>query len=411
MSGDNLTSVKIRDMGHVITGKTPPTTRRELFGDDFPFITPTEIGAFDTRYLSSTERGLSLKGYEYQRRYLLPRNAVCYVCIGSTIGKICMTSRESFTNQQINSLIVNEDSSTPMYVFYLLRSATPLIQAISGGSGSGKAIMNKSSFEKIELKVYPLPTQRKIAAILSAYDDLIENNTHRIRILEEIARTIYREWFVNFRFPGHEKVKMVESELGLIPGGWEVKRLGDVSVNYDSKRKPLSSMQRAQMKGEYPYYGAAKILDYINDFIFDGKYLLIAEDGSVITKDNRPVLQLVNEKFWPNNHTHVIQGKPPVSTNFLYLCLSQFNISGHITGAAQPKITQTNLNRIPILIAPEPILVHFDSTVKDLITGVELLTKKNANLRHTRDLLLPKLISGELDVSELNIGTEGLTNA
>jgi Restriction endonuclease S subunits len=153
--------------------------------------------------------------------------------------------------------------------------------------------------------------------------------------LEEMARSIYREWFVKFRFPGHEQAQMVDSELGLIPEGWEVKKFGEVSLNFDNKRKPLSSLQRAKISGKYPYYGAAKIFDYINNYIFEGRYLLVAEDGSVITKDRRPVLQLVDEKFWVNNHTHVIQGKEPISTNYLYLFMSDLDISGYITGAAQ----------------------------------------------------------------------------
>ena len=153
----------------------------------------------------------------------------------------------------------------------------------------------------------PFPENRRaIAAALSAYDDLIENNTRRIKILEEMAQMIYREWFVNFRFPGHENVKLVESELGPIPEGWSVRTVGSISDNFDSKRKPLSSMERAKRPGPHPYYGAAKVIDFIDGFLFDGRYLLFAEDGTVITNDRHPVLQLTNGKFWPNNHTHVL---------------------------------------------------------------------------------------------------------
>ena len=197
---------------------------------------------------------------------------------------------------------------------------------------------------------------------------------------------------------------MVESDLGLIPEGWEVKHFGEVTLNFDSKRIPLSSLKRAGMKGTYPYYGAAKLLDFINDYIFDGKYLLIAEDGSVITNDNKPVLQLVNGKFWVNNHTHVIQGRPPVSTEFLYLLMSDINISGYITGAAQPKITQANLNRIPVLTPNQTLLQEFNEIVQNILNNVEILNGKNSNLRRTRDLLLPKLISGEIDVEGIEVG-------
>jgi type I restriction enzyme S subunit len=267
-------------------------------------------------------------------------------------------------------------------------------------------ILSGATVDRIPLTKFPTfpirlperPVQDRIASILSAYDDLIENNTRRIRILEEMAQMIYREWFVNFRFPGHENVKMVESELGPIPEGWKAKSVGSTSVNFDSKRKPLSSMERAKRPGPYPYYGAARIFDFIDGYLFDGRYLLLAEDGSVITDDRHPVLQLTDGKFWPNNHTHVLLGQSPVSTYFLYLTMRQVDISGYITGAAQPKITQANLNRIPVLVPSEDLLQAFDRNCTPLLDEVAVLHRKQKNLRTTRDFLLPKLISGEVSV-------------
>ena len=160
------------------------------------------------------------------------------------------------------------------------------------------------------------------------------------------------------------------------------------------------------MQGEYPYYGAAKILDHINGYLFDGRYLLIAEDGSVITEDGKPVLQLVAGKFWVNNHAHIIQGKNPISTNFLYLFMSNVAISGYITGTAQPKINQDNLNRILILSPSQDLLERFDKMIEPIFDNIVALNLKNTNLRQARDLLLPKLISGEIDVSELDIDTD-----
>ena len=297
--------------------------------------------------------------------------------------------------------------SDPTYVFYLALSPIirdPAVKSMTGASGRQRAIL--STVEDIHVPAYSLATQRKIAATLSAYDDLIENNTRRIKILEDMAQTLYQEWFVHFRFPGHENIQMVESELGPIPQGWEVKSFGEVSLNFDRQRKPLSGRVRSTMQGEYPYYGAAKILDHINDYLFDGRYLLIGEDGSVVTKDRKPVLQLVTGKFWVNNHTHVVQGKAPISTNFLYLFMSNVAILGYVTGAAQPKINQQNLNRIPVILPPRGLLEKFNQMIEPNFENINALSLKNANLRQTRDLILPKLISGEIDVSELDIDTD-----
>ena len=266
--------------------------------------------------------------------------------------------------------------------------------------GAARLNANAQILTTYEIPLPPLSIQRRIAGILSAYDELIENNQRRIRILETMARALYREWFVEFRFPGHDKIPRMASPLGDIPQGWEARTLGQIAENFDRRRRPLSKMQRAEMQGEYPYYGAAKVFDYVNDFIFDGEYLLMAEDGSVITPERAPVLQLVNEKFWPNNHTHVLRGKPPFSTHFLYLGLSEVDISSCITGAAQPKITQENMNRIPFFCGPKELHQHFDRLVAPMVRHGQSLQRLIKNLRQTRDLLLPRLLSGQVALTD-----------
>lgn len=212
---------RVGDLGRVVTGKTPPTERSELFGSEYPFITPADINSGS--HGVHTERFLSEMGCEFQRSLLLPPGTVCFVCIGATIGKICIAARPSFTNQQINSVVVEETRHDRRFVCYSLVRAAPRIRSLAGGAAT--PIVNKSTFSDVVISVPPLPIQRKIATILSAYDELIENNTRRIRILEQMAQAIYREWFVHFRIPGHKKVKLVPSPLGPIPKGWLVAKL------------------------------------------------------------------------------------------------------------------------------------------------------------------------------------------
>jgi type I restriction enzyme S subunit len=296
-------------------------------------------------------------------------------------------------------VVVDKAHHDPRFVFHLLRFNTERIKGIAGGAAT--PIVNKTAFCEVDVCVPGLKTQQNVGAILGAYDDLIENNTRRVRVLKQMAQMLYREWFVNFRFPGNEGVKMVESEMGMIPDGWSAQSVGTVSLNFDSKRKPLSSIERSTRKGQYPYYGAATIFDFIDDFIFDGVFLLVGEDGSVITPDNRPVLQLTDGKFWPNNHTHVVQGKAPISTYYLYLHLADADVTGCVTGAAQPKITQANLNRIPVLVPTVQLLNSFEGIITPMFLEMALLEKKNRNLKTTCDLLLPKLVSGEVSVEQI----------
>ena len=376
----------------------PSLFKSILLGDVLKFFNGKSITpGGDGEYPVYGSNGLIGQNDEYTHE-----NGLIIGRVGAYCGaiKYCKTQFWASDNTIVGQ--PKDNSFDIRYIYYLLGDLN--LNRYAGGSA--QPLLTQTVLRQVSTLVPPLPTQRKLAAVLSAYDDLIENNTRRIKILEEIASAICREWFVEFRFPGHEQVEMVESELGLIPQGWEVKNFGEVSFNFDRQRKPLSGMVRSTMQGEYPYYGAAKILDHINGYLFDGKYLLIAEDGSVITEDGKPVLQLVTGKFWVNNHAHVVQGKAPISTNFLYLFMSNVAISGYITGAAQPKINQDNLNRVPILSPPQGLLERFDKMIGPIFDNIATLDLKNINLRQKRDLLLPKLISGEINVSELDINID-----
>ena len=380
-------------------------------GEKYPYIEMTDVTPGNALISSQKKRVYKGGGSRFQSGDTLFARITPCLENGKIVRCRHTSSEPCFGSTEFFIFRGKPNVSDPTYIFYLALSPMirdPAVKSMTGASGRQRAIL--SSVEDILIPLLPLPTQRKIAAILSTYDDLIENNTRRIKILEDMAQTLYQEWFVHFRFPGHENVPMVESPLGPIPQGWEVKSFGEVSFNFDRQRKPLSGRVRSTMQGEYPYYGAAKVLDYINDYLFHGRYLLIGEDGSVVTEDGKPVLQLVTGKFWVNNHTHVVQGKSPISTNFLYLFMSNVTISGYVTGTAQPKINQQNLNRIPVILPPQSLLERFNQMIEPSFDNIVALNLKNKNLQQTRDLLLPKLISGEIDVSELDIDTAPKSN-
>ena len=323
-----------------------------------------------------------------------------------TIGRTCVVPNvEGYVmlTPQVTYYRVDPHQMCNKYLMYAFAEPGFQDRMVAVSAQSTRPYVGITAQRQLQVLAHPFPQQQKIASILSAYDDLIENNLRRTQILEEMAQALYREWFVEFRFPGHDNVEWAETEGRKLPEGWTRQPLGDVSVNFDRLRKPLSKMERAKRKGPYPYYGAAKVFDYIDDYIFDGDYLLFAEDGSVMTKDRHPVLQWASGRFWANNHTHILQGGDSVSTELLYLTLSMVDVVGYVTGAAQPKITQANLNRIPVVVASSQIAARFDALVKPMIALVQSLKREGDTLAATRDLLLPKLVSGELDTSELDI--------
>ena len=212
--------------------------------------------------------------------------------------------------------------------------------------------------------------------------------------LEEQAQALYKSWFIDFE--PFKDGGFVDSELGNIPKGWGVRNLLEVATLYDSKRKPLSGKDREKMEKRYPYYGATSVMDYVDDYIFDGIYLLMGEDGSVMTDDGFPILQYVSGKFWPNNHAHVLQGCSGFTTEMLHCALLRKVIKSSVTGAVQAKISQANMKKILFPYPPKEVLKDFDSIIQDIYREKRSIESQNVTLSALRDNMLPQLLSGKV---------------
>lgn len=315
-------------------------------------------------------------------------------------GKICqvkdLENNCGFGSTEFLVLRGKRDISDNDFVYYLSRTAFLRNKAIQNMTGtSGRQRVDKSAFEQIEIIVpSDIFEQSRIVSILSSLDDKIELNLRMNKTLEAIAQAIFKEWFVDFRFPGFDG-ELVDG----LPREWRRGKLGEIIVNFDSKRVPLSSRQREKRKGIYPYYGAVSIMDYIDDYLFDGTYLLMGEDGSVIDEKGYPILQYVWGKFWVNNHAHVIQGVKPFSTEYIYILLKGTPISNIVTGAVQPKINQGNLNSIKCIIPNDIILHEFNKLVLPVFERMKVNIVENKILSSIRDTLLPKLMTGKIKVA------------
>lgn len=190
----------------------------------------------------------------------------------------------------------------------------------------------------------------------------------------------------------------------ILPKGWRLGTVGEIIEIHDSKRIPLSGAQRDKMKKKiYPYYGAASLMDYVDEYIFDGKYLLLGEDGTVVDNAGFPILQYVWGQFWVNNHAHILTGKLGYSVESLYILFKQTTVKSIVTGAVQPKISQANLKSIAVVIPPANLIEAFNKQVDAMFTLIRNNKEENKRLTALRDGLLPKLMSGELDVSCLDI--------
>lgn len=274
---------------------------------------------------------------------------------------------------------------SPMFTDYI----SPIVTGVNVPHISGNQILG------FPFLLPPLPTQRKIAAILSAYDDLIENNLRRIKILEEMAQNLYREWFVKFRFPGHEQAYFVDSVLGRIPEGWEVVELGSVA---DVRWGDTSTTKKSYVDKGYLAFSAAGADGNLDHFDYDRVGIVLSAIGA-----NCGQTWYVKGK-WSciKNTIRLWATDSRTSTEYLY-----FATMGHEfwpkRGAAQPFISQGDANNILIIVPNRIISERFENIAGLILSQTMSLADKNATLRRTRDLLLPKLISGEVDVSELDI--------
>ena len=343
-----------------------------------------------------------------------------------------------------------------IYWFLVQDHIVERLHTIAEHSTSAYPSIRPKDIEALTLNLPPPSEQRAIAHILNILDDKIELNDRMNKTLEAMAQALFKSWFVDFD-PVHAKAalkgngsqtpsapehwpmnthngaklsksphdaiqketpwtterarsyldqmdptiaalfpdRMVDSELGAIPKGWRVASVGEHTANFDAKRVPLSKVQRAKRKGRYPYHGATGVIDHVDDYIFDGIYALIGEDGSVVKENGMAVTQYVWDKFWVNNHAHVLQGKGAVSTEQIYLHFFFRPIAPYVTGAVQPKLSQKRMNSVPFVHSGNSICEAFAEKVASLFTQIRQHTASTKTLINLRDTLLPKLVSGE----------------
>lgn len=300
----------------------------------------------------------------------------------------------------------NTDLVYPEYLFYVLRA--PFCKKQYGYSQQTNITnLSQGVLGDVDVPVPDLDTQQKLAKILSEIDLKIISNTRICVELEAMAKTLYDYWFTQFDFPNAEGKPYCSSGGEMvwndqlkraIPKGWQVSSIGSVTRNYDSKRVPLSQNERDTMKGGIPYYGATGIMDYVNRHIFDGQYVLIAEDGSVMDAKGNPIVQMIWGKTWVNNHAHVLQGCNGYSNELLYLLLQHIPVVKIMTGSIQKKINQDNLNSYKIPQIPDPISQAFYEIVKPMFEKIQFLQAENDELTKLRDWLLPVLMNGQATV-------------
>lgn len=395
---------KLSELGTFARGKSkhrPRDDERLYEGGGYPLIQTGEVKAANL-YITSHEQEYGEFGLAQSK--LWDAGTLC-ITIAANIAETAILGYPMCFPDSVVGFSAFPSESSEKFMHYVFTYIRNSIQ--NSVTGSIQDNINIDYLSQLDFKVPPKSYQDKVVGVLGTIDEKIDTNTRICTELEAMAKTLYDYWFTQFDFPNAEG-KPYRSSGGemvwndqlkrAIPKGWQVSSIGSVTRNYDSKRVPLSQNERDTMKGGIPYYGATGIMDYVNRHIFDGQYVLIAEDGSVMDAKGNPIVQMIWGKTWVNNHAHVLQGCNGYSNELLYLLLQHIPVVKIMTGSIQKKINQDNLNSYKIPQIPDPISQAFYEIVKPMFEKIQSLQDENDELTKLRDWLLPVLMNGQATV-------------
>ena len=376
----------------ISSGGTPSRRHSEYFSKESGHLWVKSKELLDSG-ISSTEEKITDDALNNSSAKYFPEHSVLIAMYGANVGQLGWLRNPATVNQAVCGLVIDPEKADWRYVFYaLLQNRDNLtVQA----RGAAQQNLNQDLIKSFEIPFLSLDDQHLVSDVLSAYDDLIENNTRRIQILEQLAQAIYIEWFVKFRFPGYEKVKMVDSgtDFGKIPEGWEVKKIGEIfSVKY-GKNLPKTTITES---GKFPVYGAGGVIGFYSEKNINDKTALITSRGN----GSGTVWRTKGSGFVTNN-SFSITGKDWYSyfnMSLIYNLLLSANIRSSISGSAQPQVTINSLNYVEVLVPEKSIAEIFQNEAMYLYDLSDRLFMTNQNLRQTRDLLLPRLVTGEIKV-------------
>ena len=334
-----LTEVKLKDV--IISANTgADAIQRAPIVDYNTGIKCLRIGDISNKRMYN-DWGYTSVNEDNYKRYKLRKGNIIIARTGSTVGinKYIEKDYNAVYNNGLIRLVIDETKYNSRFIYYIIqmKEFRNYINGIAFGT-TGQPNIQINDLLNFRFSDITLEKQNKIVNILENIDKKIELNNQINDNLFELGDNLYFQYFTKYK--------------DKLPTGYKIVKLGDVVNNYDSKRKPMSSRERENHKGKYPYYGATSIIDYVDDYIFDDTYLLMGEDGTVKTDEGYPVLQYIWGKNWINNHAHVLKGEK-ISTEFLVFALRKINIESMITGAVQPKINQENMNKIEFVIGTE----------------------------------------------------------
>lgn len=376
--------MKLDELGSVGRGKSRhrPRNAAHLYGGPYPFFQTGDIKAANF-YLTDYSQTYSEDGLAQSK--LWKPGTLC-ITIAANIAESAILGIEGCFPDSVVGFVANPAKADVRFIKYYMETLKLQMQNISRGTTQDNLSVDK--LLSFDFLVPPLPFQQRIAGILSAYDELIENSQRRIKILESMARALYREWFVHFRFPGHQNTPRIASPLGEIPQGWEVGRLDDVLVLQRGFDLPKAS----RIEGTVPIIAATGVTGFHSEAKVKAPGVVTGRSGTI------GEVLYIQEDFWPLNTSLWVKEFPKSEPLYAYYLLSSLDLKQFNSGAAVPTLNRNDIHGMHIVVPPRDLQKHFQEIVGAMLMQARTLGLKTENLRRTRDLLLPRLLSGQINV-------------
>jgi type I restriction enzyme S subunit len=350
--------MQLGDIVDIKGGGTPDRSNPKYWGGDIPWAT---VKDFTSNVLAETQENISELGVKNSATNIIPAGTIV-VPTRMAVGKAAITSIDMAINQDLKALIIrNRKEVDRQYLMrYLLVKSTQLVSMAKGATVKGITL---DVLREMKIPLPLLKEQKRIAAILDKADAIRRKRQQAIQLADQFLRAVFLDMF---------------GDPLTNPMKWEIRPLGELADNQDGKRVPVKASDRSSIKGEYPYYGASGIIDYVDSYIFEGRHLLIGEDGANLLARSTPIAFIASGKYWVNNHAHVLADNGQARLEYLEYSINMRPIDDFVTGSAQPKLNQAMLNRIPVQVPPIKMQERFVHILEKCMS-VNTIKKESAS--------------------------------
>ena len=377
-------TVKLESLCSVITKGTTPSNIGEAFTDSGINYIRSEM-LTSSKFISGEFLHISEETHNKLKRSQLHANDILFSMAGVYLGKTAILRPEDVpanTNQAVALIRVDAAKAIPEYVYYTLNIPQIVMLVNTVQSQSAQPNINLKQIGNLDIPLPSIEKQMQVVDILAAYDSLIENNQKQIKLLEEAAQRLYKEWFIDLRFPGHESTPIHDG----VPEGWKKKAVTDLlEIKYGKDHKALAD-------GAIPVYGSGGIMRKVEPVLYSGESVLIPRKGSLNN------ILYVTGDFWTIDTMFYSVPKLRNLAKLMYLFLSRLDMYSFNIGAAVPSMTVKILDGINVLLPSPEILQRFESVISSMFEKKRVLEKQIETASQARDRLLPKLMSGEIEV-------------